>query len=319
MTSSRRACRVGGLRRTRERVFIPLTANFLVHTIEPGPSAKSLTSFKVIRDIYNSQRYLTGFYRGVTANVIGSSTGWGLFFCLKGMTEKLTLSIIDPEHGSSTRKSETQAKLQSHHFFLSSTVAGFVGQIVTNPIWVVKTRMMSTDRNAPNAYLTTAAAFRGIYREGGIKLFYSGCFTSFAGVFQGSLQFAIYDTMKQKYLEHQEAAHGVSPGNGENGPAKMSDGATFAMSTAAKAISTVALYPYQVVRSRLQAHDGAARFGSGVNQVSKRLWKEAGFRGFYKGLVPGVARNMPATWVTFLVYENMKPYLMRREEEERTM
>lgn len=179
--------------------------------------------------------------------------------------------------------------------------------------------MMSTDRNAPNAYRTTAAAFRGIYREGGIKLLYSGCFTSFAGVFQGSLQFAIYDTMKQSYWEHQKKAHGVSPGPTENSPAKLTDGATLAMSTIAKAISTVALYPYQVVRSRLQAHDGAARFGSGINGVSKRLWKEAGFRGFYKGLVPGVARNMPATWVTFLVYENMKPYMMQREEEERTM
>lgn len=97
----------------------------------------------------------------------------------------------------------------------------------------------------------------------------------------------------------------------------MSDGATFVLSTTAKAISTVALYPYQVVRSRLQAHDGAARFGKGINEVSKRLWQEAGFRGFYKGLVPGVARNMPATWVTFLVYENMKPYMMHREEEEK--
>lgn len=235
------------------------------------------------------------------------------------MTEKLTLSVIDPEHGSSTRTSETQAKLQSHHFFLSSTVAGFATQVVTNPIWVVKTRMMSTDRNAPNAYRTTAAAFRGIYREGGIKLFYSGCFTSFAGVLQGSLQFAIYDTMKQTYLEHQKATHGASLDNSESGPVKMSDGATFAMSTIAKAISTVTLYPYQVVRSRLQAHEGAKRFGNGINEVSKRLWKEAGFRGFYKGLVPGVARNMPATWVTFLVYENMKPYLMHREEGERSM
>lgn len=282
---------------------------------EPGPSAKSLSSFKVIQDIYNSQRYLSGFYRGITANVIGSSSSWGLFFCLKGIAEKLTLSLIDPENGSSQRSSGSQAKLQSHHFFLSSTVAGFATQIITNPIWVVKTRMVSTDRNAPNAYKTTAAAFKGIYREGGVKLFYSGCFTSFAGVLQGSLQFAIYDTMKQTYFEHQKKANGVSIGNNETGPVRMGDGATFVMSTTAKAISTVALYPYQVVRSRLQAHDGAARFGNGINEVSKRLWKEAGFRGFYKGLVPGVARNMPATWVTFLVYENMKPHMMRREEE----
>lgn len=286
-----------------------------VHTTEPGASAKSLSSFKVIRDIYHSQRYLTGFYRGITASVIGSSSGWGLFFCLKGVTEKLTLSLMDPERDDSMTNSENRVKLQSHHFFFSSSVAGFATQIVTNPIWVVKTRMMSTDRNAPNAYRTTADAFKRIYCEGGIKLFYSGCFTSFAGVFQGSLQFALYDTMKQAYWEHHKRIHDVSLGHTEGGSAKISDGATLVMSTTAKAISTVALYPYQVVRSRLQAHDGAARFGKGISEVSKRLWKEAGFRGFYKGLVPGVARNMPATWVTFLVYENVQPYLKHREEE----
>lgn len=213
----------------------------------------------------------------------------------------------------STPSSQTEAKLQTHHFFISSTVAGIATQVLTNPLWVVKTRMMSTDRAAPNAYPTTKAAFKGIWREGGVKLLYSGCLTSFAGVFQGSLQFSIYDTMKQAYMEHQSATY---VGDGDKVPVKMGDWATFGISTTAKVVSTVMLYPYQVVRSRLQTHDGSARFGKGIREVCKRLWQEAGLRGFYKGLVPGVARTMPATWVTFLVYENLKPYLMHHEAEK---
>ncbi|KAF3356445.1 hypothetical protein VdG1_03725 [Verticillium dahliae VDG1] len=61
--------------------------------------------------------------------------------------------------------------------------------------------------------------------------------------------------------------------------------------------------------ARLQNYDADARFGRGVRGVATRLWREEGLRGFYRGLVPGVVRVMPATWVTFLVYENVKFYL----------
>ena len=41
----------------------------------------------------------------------------------------------------------------------------------------------------------------------------------------------------------------------------------------------------------------------------RKLWVEEGVKGFYRGMVPGVIRVLPATWVTFLVYENVKYYL----------
>ena len=67
--------------------------------------------------------------------------------------------------------------------------------------------------------------------------------------------------------------------------------------------------PLQVFRTRLQNYNADERFGRGIRGVAIQLWREEGIRGFYRGLVPGVVRVMPATWVTFLVYENVKYYL----------
>jgi solute carrier family 25 folate transporter 32 len=91
----------------------------------------------------------------------------------------------------------------------------------------------------------------------------------------------------------------------------VSNEATVVLSTVSKLVAGAATYPLQVLRSRLQQHDAEAQFGRGVTGVVRRLWREEGVRGFYRGVMPGVVRVLPATWVTFLVYENVKYYLPR--------
>lgn len=38
-------------------------------------------------------------------------------------------------------------------------------------------------------------------------------------------------------------------------------------------------------------------------------------KGFYKGLSPNLLRVVPATMITFVVYENVSFYLLKRTEE----
>ena len=68
----------------------------------------------------------------------------------------------------------------------------------------------------------------------------------------------------------------------------------------------------QVVRARLQ--DQEKKYAGSLDCISKILRLE-GVKGFYKGLSPNLLRVVPATMITFVVYENISFYLLKRTEE----
>lgn len=203
--------------------------------------------------------------------------------------------------------SNSSAQLTPADYFLSSGLAGVGVQVFTNPIWVIKTRMLSSDRSSPGAYPSMMTGVVRLYRQDGCKGFYRGLGASLIGITQGAVHFAVYEPVKNMYFARRRAASD----QGEH----MTNEATLVISTLSKFIAGTVTYPYQVVRSRLQNYDAEARFGKGITGVARRLWREAGIRGFYRGLVPSVIRFMPGTWVTFLVYENVKYHLPRWVEQ----
>lgn len=183
---------------------------------------------------------------------------------------------------------------------MASAVAGATTTLLTNPIWVLKTRMLSSDRAAAGAYKSMADGIASIYRAEGIRGFYRGVLVSLVGVSHGAVQFAVYEPLKKIYIAAQQ------PQRRDQRPHKLDNHATLVISTLAKLVAGAVTYPYQVIRARVQNYDSEARFGKGVLGVAGRVFKEEGIRGFYRGLGPAVFRVMPATWVTFLVYENVK-------------
>lgn len=150
------------------------------------------------------------------------------------------------------------------------------------------------------------AGAKDIWVKEGWKGFYRGLAVSCLGVSHGAVQFGVYEPLKRSWL-----AYSPAKGSGAVQDGKLGNDATLAISGAAKVVAGTVTYPYQVVRSRLQTYDSDERFGKGIRGVVGKVWREEGWRGFYKGLGPNVIRVMPATWVTFLVYENVRYYLPR--------
>ncbi|KAI1391237.1 mitochondrial carrier [Hypoxylon trugodes] len=263
-----------------------------IHQHGAATSQQPLTTMSLIRTLTQTPHPIASLYRGLTPNLLGNASSWASFFFFKARAERALLALKSSP--------STTTSLTPQDYFLASGAAGICTQVLTNPIWVMKTRMLSSDRGAVGAYPSMLSGAAHLLRNEGWRGFYRGLGISLLGVAHGAVQFAVYDPVKRLYFARR------SPGHREQ---KMSTEATLVISSVAKLVAGAVTYPYQVIRSRLQNYDADARFGRGIQGVARRTWREEGWLGFYRGIIPGVVRVLPATWVTFLVYENMKFYL----------
>lgn len=265
-----------------------------------APTSASLTTVALIRRLAQTPQPLGALYRGLTPNLLGNASSWASFFFLKTRAEQAFLYM--------KQAPGNVPNLTATDYFVASGLAGAGVQILTNPIWVLKVRMLSSDRGAAGAYPGMLSGAAQLWRAEGLRGFYRGLGISLFGVSHGAVQFAVYDSTKRIYFARRQRARGANhPEAGT--PLKLSTEATLVLSSASKLIAGAVTYPYQAIRSRLQTYDADETYGRGIRGVVRRTWAEEGMRGFYRGIVPGVMRVLPATWVTFLVYENVKFHL----------
>lgn len=266
-----------------------------------APTSASLTTISLMRSLVQTPQPLRALYRGLTPNLVGNASSWASFFFFKARAESAIRGL----------KAQPGAPLSSTDYFVAASLAGAGVQVMTNPIWVLKVRMLSSDRGAVGAYPSMWAGAVQLLRAEGIRGFYRGLGISLIGTSHGAVQFAVYEPAKRLYFARRirREEEGLAESSSSQRPLKLSNAATVLLSSAAKMVAGAATYPYQVIRSRLQNFNADENYGRGIRGVVRRTWQHEGVRGFYRGMIPGVVRVMPATWVTFLVYENMKFYL----------
>lgn len=229
-------------------------------------------------------------YRGLGPNLIGSTTSWGMYFAFYRQYKNIIL-------GMNGFPNDSYANLKSWHYLTSAFAAGWSTSIITNPIWVIKTRMISTDRGSKNAYNSIWHGIKQIYNNEGIVGFYRGITPALFNVAQGAVQLSIYDLLKNYKLQNR-----LIEGNGE----RLDTFEYLYLSAISKMVATCVFYPLQVIRARLQVSVGTLE---GPIQLTTSLFRQEGTKGFYKGLPANLCRVVPATCLTFVVYEETKHLL----------
>ncbi|KAJ5554507.1 mitochondrial carrier [Penicillium frequentans] len=251
------------------------------------------SSIQIVRDISRYEGGFAAFYRGLAPNLVGNSTSWALYFLFYGSLK----------NGMCIYRGSFSA-LTSFDYFLASGTAGALTSLLTNPIWVIKTRMLSTGSQFPGAYSSFTTGVKHIYRTEGVPGFYRGLVPSLFGVSHGALQFMAYDRLKVLRSHTNQDLSSLGVGH-ENKTRKLNNVDFLALSSLSKLFAGCATYPYQVIRSRLQTYDAPLMY-RGATDAIMQVWAREGISGFYKGLGPNLLRVLPSTWVTFLVYENVK-------------
>ena len=227
----------------------------------------------------------------------------------------------------------------------ASVTAGACSTVATNPIWVIKTRLMSQvgsaaskDSRTPWHYKNTLDAFRQMYRAEGLGAFYSGLAPALLGLSHVAIQFPLYEYFKLRFT-------GL-----EMGDSTSREHYWVGILTAtflSKVCATTATYPHEVLRTRLQTQErhvmtsrqtngplrshGATvpqlatpqehtpmmpRY-SGVIRTFKTILAEEGWHAFYYGMGTNLFRAVPSAMTTMFTFETLKRLVQNLQEEGR--
>lgn len=234
----------------------------------------------------------------------------------------------------------------------ASVTAGASSTLATNPIWVIKTRLMSQvgataskDSRTPWHYKNTLDAARQMYASEGVRAFYSGLAPALLGLSHVAIQFPLYEYFKMRFT-------GLEMGDSSSHESHWFGilGATFV----SKVCATTATYPHEVIRTRLQTQQrqpASARSGGdalrshgarasatstvesvvnavksgmtmspryeGVISTCKTILREEGWRAFYYGMGTNLFRAVPSAMTTMLTFESLKRAIQTIQEEGR--
>lgn len=263
-----------------------------------------------------------GLYAGMAPALLGSTISWAVYF--------YSYNNAKQRYQQLWPNPELQAPLN----LLSGFEAGALGTLVTNPIWVLKTRLAlqrvesaaecpaivvpekagSTASHVPPSrprYNGIIDATRKIAVEEGFGAFYRGVVPSLLLITHGALQFMIYEDLKQRLappsvLAVSDFKHTAVPAQQ---PGLLQVGMAGLLSKAAASFLT---YPWQVMRTRqqqwLHLGDDAHTYSS-TTSTFRHIIRHEGLHGLYKGFIPNILKVLPTSAVTFIVYESVNSML----------
>ncbi|EFA84007.1 EF-hand domain-containing protein [Heterostelium album PN500] len=192
------------------------------------------------------------------------------------------------------KKVNGQSHLHTGQNLFVGGSAGVTSLLFTYPLDLIRSRL--TVQIHEQKYTGIADAYRKIVAEEGYRGLYKGLFTSALGVAPYvAINFTTYETLKYFFSKDKNLT--------------VVNSLIFGAISGATAQTIT--YPIDLLRRRLQVQGigGAPLIYSGPLDACKKVIKEEGVRGLYKGMIPCYLKVIPAISISFCVYELMKSLL----------
>lgn len=184
------------------------------------------------------------------------------------------------------------------HLF-SAIGAGVSTVVITNPLWVVKTRLQTQGMGLQTRwtqYRGTMDGLTKIIQQEGLSRLYAGLVPSLIGVAHVAIQFPLYEYLKTKLSQFSHEQRD-----------QLSIDRLILASSLAKMVASTLTYPHEVIRSRM--HLNGTKPFHGFGELLKVIWREEGFRSFYSGCGINLCRTVPSAAITFTSYELIARFL----------
>lgn len=242
---------------------------------------KATLKQEIIR-IYKQSGY-KGFFKGNGANIVKMVPETALKF-----------TIYDQMKDLICRNKSSPTVIEK---LISGATAGFVTQTVVYPLEITKTRLAL----APDGY------YKGIYnclthiiKNEGAHTLYKGWFPSVLGIVPyASIDLTLFNILSDYYIHKM----GIQP----------STYTILGCASFASVCGQLVAYPFSVVRTKLQFQglpESKTNY-KGIWDCSKNIFRQEGYRGFYRGLLSNFGKTIPAIGISRLIFEKTKEILLK--------
>lgn len=166
-------------------------------------------------------------------------------------------------------------KLNSWQNALSGSIAGLLTRSIIAPLDLVKIRQqLESAAGIKGKYSNLFKSISSILREEGISGFWKGNLpASYLYLTYGGIQFWVY-------YEFEDCNQ-------------------FILGAFSSGIASAITYPLDLVRTRFAVLDSKDRVYNGLMESFHTIYKQEGFRGFYRGLFPSLLTVMPSMGLLF--------------------
>lgn len=254
-----------------------------------------------------------GLYKGLTPIMIGYFPTWTIFFFTYEKT------IIFYRNLANSLFNEPSRYV---NIFFAALSAGFISTLITNPIWVVKTRIVIDKSIATEDPIFSIPTFsklfkknknikkvrnvgvwstlRNMYINEGITLFYKGLIPSMVGSLHVGIHFPLYEKLKLLFLGDDFKFKSRS---------KTRTIVLLVMASFySKVIACTITYPLEILK--VQLHLNLNEKTKTLTYYLRKIYKNFGFKGFYIGFKTNLIRTAPASAITLVFFESFKNFLL---------
>ncbi|EFJ30314.1 hypothetical protein SELMODRAFT_89514 [Selaginella moellendorffii] len=272
-----------------------------------------------------------GLYRGLTPSLLGTVASQSVYYYFY----QLFRNAAESNARRRRKNGIGDGTVGMSDSLLVAALAGSLNVLLTNPIWVVVTRMQASEmkssalqseiekppasREALPADVESQAKHinivQDLYREAGLIGFWKGVLPTLIMVSNPAIQFMIYETLLKELTKKRKI--------NKHGMKDVSPLEIFVIGSIGKLGATIATYPLLVVKSRLQAkqaigRDKSTQYTGTLDAIFKMIRYE-GLTGFYKGMSTKIVQSVAAAALLLMIKEELvkvaRKLLLRRQKK----
>ncbi|CCW70606.1 unnamed protein product, partial [Phytomonas sp. Hart1] len=248
-------------------------------TIHRQHNGKTYTSVRQSLQTVWREEGLRTLFRGWHIAVAGSAIAWGMYMSIYRLLCNLT------EFTSYASR------------FMLSLLASTVSCGVSNPFFLMKSRMQLAELAKDSAYRRFVSGVRHVRRTSGVLALWRGMSLQMMLLFPNALNLPTYDYLKSLILRYRvEDAAGLP---------ELSNGEIALCSVITKVFILLLSHPMMTVRVRLQDHRSRIGAPHYLNppQALVTVLRLQGIRGLYRGFYASIIYTLPRSMMYYIIYE----------------